>query len=361
MASYADLKKALSGGSVGSALGAAAAGKKKKGGGFFSEKWSPPRTYDDEETGKKIIQPSEPIAFIRGDHRIKARTRDGERVEFDYPFWIYYDHYNASKGVKRRSVTCSGGLIIDLNDNGIPEFEAGDDPCIPCYYIKEEGAGGSDGWLSHRKTIVFTCVVLKWFHTKKVDKKTEFKECTGRRCKLCEKGIQKQFGRRVFWPMGPIWAEYILEKNNLLQNSCGCGGEVEYLGFTCPECSNIIRDFEFDEPQDGEIEQYRENDITCPKCNETIRAHAELDCSECGDPKSIDLWSVVMKPRRIGEKYTPDLESWRPMKENEAAAVAEYKPIDFSKFLSPAGLDDQAKWYGLKNPFIQDNSGSSEW
>jgi len=364
MASYADLKNALNKASVGSALGAAASGGKgkKKGGGFFSEKWSPPRTYEDESTGKKIIQPSEPIALLKGNHKIRAQTKDGNKIEFEYPFYIYYDHYNGSKGVKRRSCTCSAGLVVDLNEEGKIEFEAGLDPCVPCHYILEEGAGGQDGWLSHRKTVVFTGVVLKWFHSRQVEKKTEFKECDGRGCTLCEKGIKRQFGRRVFWPMGPIWAEYIEEKNHMLQNSCGCGGDLEYLGFTCPECSNIIRDFEHDKPKDGEIANLNEIDVECPTCSEAVRARAELECSECDEPSRIDLWSVVLKPRRIGENYTPDLESWRPMKQHELEAVASFKPVNYEKFLSPTKLEEQAKRYGLKNPFTGNgSSGSSEW
>lgn len=358
---YKKLTAALGKG-LGSALGAAAGGgKKKKGGGFYSEKWSPPRTYDDEETGKKIIEPSEPIALVEGNYLIKAATKEGEKIEFEYPFWIYYDHYNASKGIKRRSCSCSAGLVVDLDENGNPVFETGTDPCIPCHYIDEEGAGGQDGWLSRRRTIVFNAVVLKWFHVKTEDKKTIFEDCAGKKCQLCEDGVKKQFGRRVFWPMGPIWAEYIREKQGLFEKSCGCGGELEYLGFTCPECNGIIRDFEHDEPREGEIGSYRSEEVKCPKCGEMVMAHPELDCNECEEPSTVNLWTVAMKPRRIGDKYTPDLEGWRPLKEKELEALEQFKPIDFTKFLSPSSLKDQAEWYGLKNPFAEDRSGSGEW
>ena len=358
---YKKLAQALGGG-VGRALGAAAGGgsKKKRGGGFYSEKWAPPRTYEDDN-GQKIVEPSEPIAVIEGDYNLVARTRDGEKIPFNFPFWIYYDHYNASKGVKRRSAACSAGLVVDLDENGNPIFDVGDDPCVPCHYINEEGAGGQDGWLSVRRTVVFNAVVLKWFHVKQDGKKVEYLDCTGKKCKLCDDGVKKQFGRRVFWPMGPIWAEYINEKQALFEKSCGCGGELEYLGFTCPECQNIIADYENENPAEGEIANLRTTDVECPHCHETVRAHPELDCNECEEPSIVDLWSVAMKPRRIGDKYTPDLEAWRPLKEKELEAIAQFKPIDFSKFLSPPSIKDVCDWYGLKNPFDKDSSGSSEW
>lgn len=357
---YEKLMSALNGG-VGRALGAASGGKKKKGaGGFYSEKWAPPRTYDDEN-GEKIVEPSEPIALIEGNYNIKAMTNDGEKIEFEYPFWVYYDHYNASKGVKRRSVACSAGLVLDLDESGQPVFDVGNGDCVPCHYIDEEGAGGKDGWLSRRRTIVFNAVVLRWFHTKVVEKKTVFEPCTGRRCKLCEEGVKKQFGRRVFWPMGPIWAEYISEKQAQLENSCGCGGKLEYLGFTCPDCDNIIRDYEHEEPKDGEIATMLSQEVECENCGNEVMANAEIECEDCDNPTSVSLWSVAMKPRRIGDKYTPDLEGWRPLKDKELTALQEYKPIDFTKFLSPPSVKDQASWYGLKNPFEKDRSGSDEW
>lgn len=361
MASYEALKNALNKGGVGGALGAAAGGgKKRKGGGFYSEKWAPPRTYTGDD-GEKVTETSEPVALIEGSYLIEAKTREGEDIKFKYPFWIYYDHYNASKGVKRRSASCSSGLVVDLDENGTPVFESGSNDCVACHYIDEEGAGGQDGWLSRRRTVVFTAVILKWFHTKTVEKKTVFEPCAGRNCKLCKDGVKKQFGRRVFWPMGPIWAEYISEKQFLLQNSCGCGGELEYLGFTCPNCDHILRDFEHDAPKSGEVYMYRSEERECPKCNDTVLARAEIDCNECDNPTRVDLWTVAMKPRRIGEKYTPDLEAWRPLKDKEMEAIAEFKPIDFSKFLSPASVKDMCNWYGLKNPFAEDRSGSSEW
>ena len=360
MASYEQLKNALNKGSVGSALGAAAGGKKKKGGGFFSEKWQPPHRYTDDN-GKEIRPPAEPIALIKGEHTIKAETKEGEAIEFEYPFWVYYDHYNGSKGVKRRSCSCSSGLVVDLDESGRPDFSYGTKPCIPCHYIDEEGAGGNDGYLNRGRKVVFTAVVLKWFHLKKDGKNTGFEDCTGRSCKLCEAGAPRQFGRRVFWPMGPVWAEYIFEKNATLQSSCGCGGNLEYLGFTCPECRQIIADYEHEPPKDGEIDALKSTDIDCPHCDETVRAHAELDCDECDSPSTVDLWSVVLKPVRIGEKYSPDLEAWRPIKDKEIEALAQFKPVDFSKFLSPSKLEDQVKWYGLNNPFDKDSSGSSEW
>lgn len=360
MASYADIKKALGKG-VGAALGAAAEGGKKKGGGFYSEKWQPPRTYTDDKTSEKITEPSEPIALLNGHYRIDAKTKLGEEVKWEYPFYMYYDHYNSSKGVKRRSCSCSAGLIIDLDDAGRVRFDYGEEPCVPCYYIDQEGAGGKDGWIRRSRKAVFTCVVLKWFHTTKVDNKTEFKACTGKKCPLCQKGFPRQFGRRVFWAMGPVWAEYILEKNQLFQNSCSCGGELEYLGFTCPECNHIIKDFEHEEADAGTIEYLRTSEIKCPKCKKTIEAVPVVECNECDDPQLVDLWSVAMKPRRIGAKFTPDLESWRPLKENEIEAVSKFEPIDFSKFLKPADPAKQAEWYGVKNPFAEDTSGSDEW
>lgn len=359
MASYEKLKAVLKSGSIGSQLGAAAGqGKKKKGGGFFSEKWTPPHRFTDPETEERHNPDAEPIALIRGDHTIKAKTSDNKDIKFNYPFWVYYDHYNGSKGVKRRSCSCSAGLVVDLDDKGQPDFSYGSEPCLPCYYIDQEGA---DDYINRGRKLVFTAVVLKWFHVIKSGKKTEFKDCLSRGCPLCEKGIKRQFGRRVFWPMGPVWGEYIFEKNALFQKSCVCGGELECLGFTCPDCMGIIKDYSSVEPAKGEVELLRESDMVCPKCGEEITPVAEYECEECDNPQQLDLWSVVLKPVRIGNKYAPDLESWRVLKDREKEAIAQFKPIDFSKFLGPSSIADQSKWYGLKDPFEEDTSGSSEW
>lgn len=355
---YAALKKAFSGG-IGSKLGSAAPRKKKGGGGFYSEKWAPPHRNGEDNPD------AEPIALLEGKYNIKAETEDGDEIEFQYPFWVCYDHYNASRGVKRRSCVCSAGLVATLDDAGRPLFETGDKECIPCYYIDEKGGGE---YINRGRKVIFTGVVLKWFHVKKVENKTIFEACAGKRCKLCAEGVKKQFGRRVFWSMGPLWAEYIMQKHATLQKSCGCGGVLSYLGFSCPECTATIRDYEDETPDEAEVERLRDAPVKCPKCKERVMATPELECEECDEPTPVDLWSVVLKPLRIGDKYTPDLESWRPMKPKEKEAVANYKPIDFEKFMSPSTLKQQSEWYGLKNPFdgsdIDDDEGeegADEW
>ena len=380
------MKKVLAG-SLSSKLGAVAP-KKKKGGGFYSEKWAPPHRHGDESqelhkctwptraelkgsTVVVVIAMALLSAFTVGvdfvvSYIIQAMTDEGKDIDFEYPVWICSDHYNGSKGIKRRSCTCSAGMVVGLDERGNPNFETGNKPCIPCYYIDEEGAGD---YINRGRKVVFTGVVLKWFHQKTVDKKTVFEACAGKRCKLCSEGVKKQFGRRVFWPMGPVWAEYIMQKNAMLQKSCGCGGVLTYLGFSCPKCAAAIRDYDDSTPNDGEIEKLRTMDVRCPKCKEKVRAVAEVECDECDDPIVVDLWSVALKPLRIGDKYTPDLESWRPLKPKEIEALATYKPIDFKKFLSPSSLKDQAEWYGLKNPFGRDGAvvdsgddeGADEW
>lgn len=354
---YKQLKAALAGNSVGNKLGAVTGGKKKGGGGFYSEKWAPPHRHGDENPD------AEPIALIKGSYVVKAKTVDGEQLDVEYPFWVCFDHYNASKGVKRRSCVCSAGMVVDLNDQGQAEYKTGSEPCIPCHYIDEEGA---NEYISRSRKTVFTGVILKWFHVKKVENKTVFAACKRKNCELCAQGEKRQFGRRVFWPMGPIWTEYILQKNAVLQKSCGCGGALTYLGFTCPECTAIIKDYEERNPKEGEIEHLRTTEVKCPKCKTKVLAVAEVECDECDEPVLVDLWSVILKPIRIGEKYTPDLEQWRPLKEKEIEALANFKPINFEKFLSPAPLDDQSKWFGLKNPFNgveddDDDEGASEW
>lgn len=356
MGSYEELKKVFATTGMAGKLGTVAP-KKKKGGGFYSEKWAPPHRHGDESPE------AEPIALLKGNYTIEATTDEGRPIDFEFPFWICYDHYNGSKGVKRRSCTCSAGLVATLDDMGNPNFEAGNKPCIPCYYIDEEGA---DDYINRGRKIVFTGVVLKWFHQKTVDKKTVFEACAGKRCKLCAEGAKKQFGRRVFWSMGPVWAQYIIQKHAMLQKSCGCGGVLTYMGFSCPKCAASIRTYEDQPPSDGEIEKLRTSEIRCPKCKEKIQAIAEVECDECDEPTLVDLWSVALKPLRIGDKFSPDLESWRPLKEKEMQALSAYKPIDFKKFLSPSSLKEQSEWYGLKNPFgrdggTSDDEGADEW
>jgi hypothetical protein len=70
-----------------------------------------------------------------------------------------------------------------------------------------------------------------------------------------------------------------------------------------------------------------------------------------------------MKPLRIGKDYSPDLEGWRPLKENEIELVEKTKPIDFSKFLKPTPVETQAEKFDLKNLYtsIQKTPRHSAW
>lgn len=365
MGEYDQIKKALNGGALSKALGSVSGAKKPKktSGGFFSEKWQPPHQHTDSEGVEHNPSP-EPIVLIQGNYPIEAVANiDGkdQEIAFEYPFWLHYEHYNASKGAKRRYVTCSSGLRVQLDDNGNPEFTTGDDPCIPCHYIREEGAGGQDGYLSHSRKISFTAVVLKWFHQVQDGKFTKYEVCEGRNCPLCDQGVNRQFGRRVFWSMGPIWAETIMSKNASLLRSCACNGELEYLGFICPQCKHIMRNFDEEPEVAGEVEMYRSGTVTCPHCEEEVIAESEVACDECDTPRLVDLWSIMFKPIRIGDKYTPSIDSWRALKPKELELVRTIEPVEFQKFLKPTPLKDQAAGFGLKNPFEEDTSGKSEW
>lgn len=324
--------------------------KRGKGGGGFSDRFTPPKGEEDPAS----------IVLFPGDYKIELKTpKRGDTVTMEREYYVVYEHFYATK---MRGVTCSAGLALEKDgDNYL--VVPGNDDCVPCFHIEENDAG-----ISRRRLCVFNGVLLGYFHLVDSDRTDndgkpykEWKPCRGKRCKHCNNGIEKTYGRRVYWPLGSRFVDQLLaHEAKVLSKHCKCGGELEPIGFQCADCGEILLDLDEDPLDHEEIAAYRSKPAKCPNCGLRDIPEEVPECDSCNKPTPLTMWDVSMDVIRSGEGTDTNLmvTGWKPLDDKLLKRIEErMKPFDFAgriyKKPEPAF---QAKLLSLPNPF-EDGGG----
>lgn len=330
---------------------------RKGGGGGFGDRWFPPKTSEGARPQGVVLFP--------GKYEIPVqlgKTDDMDVMNLEY--YLTFEHFFAAK---KRGATCAAGLRV-MPDGDDFELTFGDGQCPACYHI-EDGAGGINRRLMH----VFNAVLLGHFHlidSNRTDGEgkpyKDWVDCEGKRCKYCSSGSDRIYGRRVYWPMGSRFVNTLMtHSNTVLSGYCKCGGEIEPIGFQCPECEEVIRDLEEDPADNEELALLRSKKSKCPNCKVVDVPNEVPECDSCKKARPLTLWDVQFKLARQGEgtDTTLMISEWKPITEKLLAKIEKkMRPYDFAKGLyKPPTPAQQAKRLEVPNPFGEQDRGGVDW
>lgn len=330
-----------------------------KGGGGFGDRWIPPKS------GELLT----PVILFPGQYSMEVQKDDkGGTERIIRPYSIIHEHYSKKAN---KFIRCTAGLAFNQSDDGDDwTIVPGTKNCVGCHEYFENG--GKQSGISLRKVHIFNGILLAHFHwiEKKSAKGTKYKEavqCTGKRCKLCSNGVERSFGRRIYWPLGPSFVEHLSDFDTItLAKECKCGGTIDTIAFECPACQEPFRDFE-DEPveTEKEMEELRSGLFHChsEECDYYGFMDEVPDCDSCNRADPLKLWDVVVEVYRSGEGPTSKLafsrhKYYSPDKKKKVASLM--KPIDVDQVYPLINLNAQAKRLGKDNPFGSSGSNNSD-
>lgn len=307
------------------------------------------------------------ILFFRGLYKIPVIDIEGKDKVVELPYDLKCQHYSARVNKGLPFLTCTAGLReFEDPETGEIFIDAGDSDCVPCYYFYQEGREGPIS--NPRKIHIFNAILLAWFHKVPGDRPIkgksgefwpEYKKCAGPRCVHCKAGLEKTYGRRVYIPLGPVFATNLADYQMVTLNSmCQCGGDLQPVGFSCsnPNCGYPIKDLEEEGCTDDELKSLREDLHRCPKCHEYVELEESSVCTreDCAGPKPISMWDVAMKIYRSGEQTSTTLviSGVRKITERERTLIKDLMvPIDTNKVFPVYSLEEQARRFWVDNPF----------
>jgi hypothetical protein len=242
-------------------------------------------------------------------------------------------------------------------------------------------------YIQNQKLQIFNVVLLDHFHMVDSDRVSkegkpyqDFADCTGKQCKLCNSGAKRVFGKRMYWPLGPMHGDQLADiAKKTLSRNCACGGKIRPIAFECPRCRTTYRDLE-DNPFDNkkELAKFRAEDHTCG--NHKCGYHGPMVeipfCNNCKKAVPLNLFNTQLEVYMsgTGTKSTLMVPEYTPLSVELKAKIKDALiPFDFNKVwdYKPLSPEEQAKWMGIDNPYSQyvgnledgedDESGSSAW
>lgn len=336
--------------------------KGKGSGGGWTQRFSAPS--GDEDPAQIVLVPGEYEMVLQHPKGLK-----GKPFKITRRYGIVHRHYNSTK---RKYCRCTAGLRRDRTG---PQYFIlpGHSECPSCYHI-DNGAA----WLQVKKLHVFSTVLLDHFHLVDSDRTNnegkpfqDYEECLGKSCKLCKKGVKRVFGKRMYWPLGPMHARQLgdIAKKQLSRN-CVCGGKIRPIAFACPACQATLRDLE-DEPFDTkkELAQFRAQQHDCGTCNYKGPMVEVPHCDSCKKAQPLGLFNTKLEVYMAGSGTQSSLQvpDFEPLSVELKAKIKDAMiPFDLEKVwdYKPLSPEDQSKLMGLDNPFSEyddDDSGSSGW
>lgn len=307
------------------------------GGGNFSDRFKIPKS--DEEQPK--------ILFFKGRYPTEFQMPDGSVVTEVYDYGLVGEHFSKARNT---GFTCTAGFSMD--EEGY--IGTGNKPCVGCYAFASKGKNFCGG---ARKVHVFNAILLEWFHivdSAKKDKEgkpyKEYVMCKGKRCRHCASGIERQFGRRVYVPMGSMFVNTLSDFDlYTLTDTCECGDQLRSISFECPECGYEFIDY----PGQEEKVRFRESDQKCPKCKKLVEPKEFFECDSCGDPRPLTLWNTWLQLFKSGEGVNTTLSVRRHGKVSDEMLEKVkdlMEPIDLDRVYPKRSLVDQAKRLKIRLP-----------
>lgn len=329
--------------------------------GSWLDQWKPPHQQD--------ANAPQQILLFKGDYHQEYETPEGKQ-EIPREYYVFYSHfvkhaYHGNGG----GTTCGAGLALIPDEDGDLLVIPGTDPCVCCYHI-EDGAPG----IQRQKQFAFNAIRPGNFHrvpSANLNPKTnkpymEWVSCMGKNCKHCKARVKKEYGLRVYWPMGIRFAEQLMAyEDSLLSMSCACGDSLIIEAFTCASCKDCVVDLT-EEPMDAEqLHMMKVQPKTCPFCGHLDLLVPEKSCESCDSPEPLTIWDVILEVQKTGFQTDSSLMilGFTPLDEDTRSKLQDkMKPFDFAE--GPLRVESPnavCKRLQLQNPFpSESHSGSTE-
>lgn len=329
-----------------------------KGGGSFNDRYTP-----QNGAAGKII----PIVFFKGEYSMPVTLEDGKGSrKLKRPYGIVLRHYHRSSN---RYGRCSAGLADVRDRDGNVVLGAGKKPCLACH---ESSKGKDSGMQWANKLHVFNAVLLADFHMvasdRKNDKTGEFYkdpvQCEGRACKYCRDGVEKRFGRRVYWALGQSYSAQLMDfVDYTLALNCKCGGTITTPAYECPKCKACFHDLEANPLSEEDLEELRLDPHKCKACGYEGLMDAVYECDSCKTAKPLSLWDVALELYVSGEGKTTSIQV-RRFKILQAEDWKKIEPVmtqvDLDRVFPNLSLTEQSKLYKLKIPSEMRDAAAGE-
>lgn len=303
-------------------------GKKKGGGGGFWKQELYIRA-PREKDGRVLAPPTELIRFLPGEYAVPphmAEFAPEDYVEGEIlPYYIHLSHYHPNRGYEGR-----GCQILDTKD-----WNDGDDLST---YLADMG----DDTINSRPMAFYSVLHLGYWHlvpeeitvkdrdTGK-DKQITVKElarCTGRKCELCDKDHERQFGRPGYVMLSPNIQQGFEKLNHEIGMFCVCGCDkpLQVFQYKCSGCDYVYAEAGFDE-NIGEIDdpltledlgELYDTHPACPHCEvpidetrmdeDAVYIEELLQCDNCGEPERASVFHADLALKKTGLKAKVQLE-----------------------------------------------------
>lgn len=263
-------------------------------------------------------------------------------------------------------ITCSAGLALVTGYGGRQDIGAGFGECALCKAIRQ-----GDTSVDKRKTHLINLVLLGYWHeTQEAGKNggtyATWKKCKGERCKLCEKNLPRQFGRRVYWTPGSGHYEGFFDEADIrMGGTCSsCGGNLRPLGFVCPGCARIV--VKYRDLDEEEVLAYKRAGVDCPKCNYSGPMAETFKCSGCDDPVPLPLkvWNNIIHIFKAGEKMksTIGIKEFSIPSAKLMERIKEHMvPFTIAEVFPQRSIADQIERAKLSLSSGSDRSAHSSW
>lgn len=354
------LQKSKRGGGLSGSLRGMAKQRPGANKGTWKDRWVPPQ--------QSTTSVPEQILLFKGDYHQVYGTPEGDK-EVTKEYYVYYSHFSAHANKGRGSGTqCAAGLFLVPNEDGDLVSIPGDGECVPCYNMNE-------GIPSVRvsRNFAFNAIRPGYFHKvpgPNINPRTkkpymEWVRCQGKNCKHCKALVKKEYGLRVYWPMGIRFAEQLMAyEETKLSMVCKCGDALHIEGFTCSKCEECVVDLESDPMDDEQITAFRSQERACPYCGHVDLYVAQRSCETCGSAEGLTLWDVILEVTRTGDGTDSSLMilGFTALDEDTKSKLEEkMKPFDFEN--GPLRIESHeavSKRLQLENPYVnRSQSGST--
>ncbi len=174
-------------------------------------------------------------------------------------------------------------------------------------------------------------------------------------------GYDRVFGNLMHWSLGTNHLLVLSAEIDNLENECKCGGEIETMTWECRKCGAEV----FDLTEEGDCEYTRQEvnqiitkPVHCKACDETSMLVPIRECSQCKDPKPLQLWDVDLCVGREGERAQSQLivRRHKHVEIDERCVDLIPKNDILHRVFAGDSLEYQSKAMKIPNPFKRDDA-----
>jgi hypothetical protein len=314
----------------------------------------------------KITAEDDPllIILVKGSYTYNIYNENTGKIDVEeYPNILSISHYNKPLN---NGLDCTAGLK-KVNRGGSLIVVPGDEPCVSCELIRQ----GNKAISANLRNYITAALPGNWHLVQSKDAKgndtEEWVSCNSDVCRLCDKGIPSQYGRRGLLIIGPShYNSLIMQKETVLSKVCSnCGGTLKVVKYICPNCRKKYALAK--ELTKEEAKLLRRDGGYCKECNYEGYMFPIYKCNNCNDPIPLDIWGTPILLSKLGEGTTSSYSITLPgtddeLSDSEKEELSKYMiPYTSEECLNHMSLDKQSEKFKVQNPYTEKKKGYAAW